>query len=61
MPGAGGTTLNMYLVPPVRLIFLVGAAEAGPSVGECDDGLEDDTVVMQRWAVISMTPFSLTS
>ena len=35
VPGAGGTSLNMNLLFPLRLIFRVGALE-GESVGDED-------------------------
>jgi hypothetical protein len=44
VPGAGGTTLNMYLLLPVRLIFRAGPAE---SVGELE-GFGDATEVTHR-------------
>ena len=58
VPGAGGTTLNMYLLP-VRLILRAGVGN-GPSTGDVD-GLGTDTVVTHRCAVISITPFSFWS
>ena len=57
VPGAGGTTLKMYLLLPVRLIFLVGPADDWPSVGE-DDEFGEETAVTHLCAVISITPFS---
>ena len=44
VPGAGGTTLKMNLVLPVRLIFLVGPVEDWPSVGEFE-GFGAETAV----------------
>jgi len=60
VPGAGGTTLKMNLVLPVRLIFLVGPAEDWPSVGE-SEGFGAETAVTHLCAVISITPFSFAS
>lgn len=45
VPGAGGTTLKMNLLP-VRLIFLAGVG-AGPSTGD-EEGLGADTAVTTR-------------
>lgn len=44
VPGAGGTTLKMNLVLPVRLIFLVGPVDDWPSVGDVD-GFGAETAV----------------
>jgi len=59
VPGAGGTTLKMYLLLPVRLILRVGP-DGAASVGEIL-GFGEETLVTHRCAVISMTPFSFMS
>lgn len=58
VPGAGGTTLKINLLP-VRLIFLPGVG-AGLSTGDVE-GFRAVTAVTQRCAVISITPFSFWS
>jgi len=59
VPGAGGTTLKINLLLPVRLIFRVGVLGV-TSVGEVEE-FELDAEVTHLCAVISMTPFSIAS